>query len=230
MDDAVGGEKKAFDENLEALVAARTEQLRNAISALEKSYDTTLDALGKALALRDPETGRHSKRVAAFSIAIARAMGMSGDQIRIVARGGFLHDIGKLAVPENVLRKTSVLDEREITIMRLHCYDGYQLTKGIPFLAEPSEIVYAHHESFDGDGYPRGLKGQAIPVGARIVAVANVFDRLTAPHPYSAARSFDQAREEIQRCRGLQFDPHVAEVFLSMPEQTWADLRKGVAV
>src|SRR6266404_528658 len=151
-------ENRQYQSNLESLVAARTEQLRQAMVELERSYDITLEALGDALDLKDAETEGHSKRVTAFTIAIARAMGMQGDRIRIIARGAFLHDIGKMAIPDAILRKPGALDDEEKAIMREHCYRGYQMLRKIPFLSEASEIVYSHQEKFDGTGYPRGLK------------------------------------------------------------------------
>src|SRR5256885_5238675 len=165
-------ENRAYQSNLETLVAARTEQLRQAMNDLERSYDITLEALGDALDLKDAETEGHSKRVTAFTIAIARAMGLSGERIRIIARGAFLHDIGKMAIPDSILRKPGALTPEETEIMREHCFRGYQMLKKIPFLAEASEIVYAHQERYDGSGYPRGLKGDEIPLGARIFSIA----------------------------------------------------------
>src|SRR5690348_3126421 len=150
-------ENRAYQTNLEALVAARTEQLRQTMTDLERSYDITLEALGDALDLKDAETEGHSKRVTAFTIAIARAMGMSGDKIRVIARGAFLHDIGKMAIPDAILRKPGALTEQEVMIMREHCARGYHMLKKIPFLTEAAEIVYAHQERYDGSGYPRGL-------------------------------------------------------------------------
>jgi putative nucleotidyltransferase with HDIG domain len=157
-------ENRQYQTNLEALVTARTEQLRKAIGTLERSYDITLEALGDALDLKDAETEGHSKRVTAFTIAIARAVGLSADQIRVIARGAFLHDIGKMAIPDAILRKPAALNPEEIAIMQEHCYRGYQMLKKIPFLAEAAEIVYSHQERFDGTGYPRGLKGDEIPL------------------------------------------------------------------
>src|SRR5437667_5955722 len=165
-------ENRAYQSNLESLVAARTEQLRQTMTDLERSYDITLEALGDALDLKDSETEGHSKRVTAFTIAIARAMGVSTERIRIIARGAFLHDIGKMAIPDNILRKPGALTPEEIAIMREHCFRGYQMLRKIPFLAEAAEIVYSHQERFDGTGYPRNLKGSDIPLGARILSVA----------------------------------------------------------
>ena len=221
-------ENRAYQTNLEALVTARTEQLRQAITTLERSYDITLEALGNALDLKDAETEGHSKRVTAFTIAIARAMGLTADQIRVIARGAFLHDIGKMAIPDAILRKPGALDPEEIAIMREHCYRGYQILKRIPFLTEAAEIVYSHQEKYDGTGYPRGLKGDQIPLGARIFSVADTLDAMTSNRPYRAAQPFPVARDEIQRWSGRQFDPSVVRTFLEMPEHIWDDLRKGI--
>ena len=221
-------ENRAYQTNLEALVTARTEQLRQAVSTLEKSYDITLEVLGDALDLKDAETENHSKRVTAYTIAIARAMGLSADQIRIIARGAFLHDIGKMAIPDAILHKPGKLDPEEIATMREHCYRGYQILRRIPFLAEAAEIVYAHQEKFDGTGYPRGLKGEQIPLGARIFSVADTLDAITSDRAYRPRQPYSAARAEIEHWKGRQFDPQVVDVFLAMPEHIWDDLRKGI--
>lgn len=221
-------ENRAYQSNLESLVAARTEQLRQAMTDLERSYDITLEALGDALDLKDAETEGHSKRVTAFTIAIARAMGLSGEKIRVIARGAFLHDIGKMAIPDAILRKPGALTEAETEIMREHCFQGYQMLKKIPFLSEASEIVYSHQERFDGTGYPRGLSGQDIPTGSRIFSIADTLDAITSDRPYRAAQSIQVAREEIERFSGRQFDPEVVRVFLEMPDTIWEDLRKEI--
>jgi putative nucleotidyltransferase with HDIG domain len=221
-------ENRAYQTNLEALVTARTEQLRQAVTTLEKSYDITLEVLGDALDLKDAETENHSKRVTAYTIAIARAMGLSADQIRVIARGAFLHDIGKMAIPDAILHKPGKLDPDEIATMREHCYRGYQILRRIPFLSEAAEIVYAHQEKYDGSGYPRGLKGDQIPLGARIFSVADTFDAITSDRPYRPRQSYAAAREEIKRWSERQFDPEVVRIFLEMPEHIWDDLRKGI--
>lgn len=221
-------ENRAYQSNLESLVAARTEQLRQTMTDLERSYDITLEALGDALDLKDAETEGHSKRVTAFTIAIARAMGLPAERIRVIARGAFLHDIGKMAIPDAILRKPGSLTEEERGVMREHCYRGYQMLRKIPFLVEASEIVYSHQEKFDGTGYPRGLRGEQIPLGARIFAVADTLDAITSDRPYRAAQSIQAAREEIKRFTGTQFDPQVVRTFLSMPDSIWEDLRKEI--
>jgi putative nucleotidyltransferase with HDIG domain len=221
-------ENRAYQSNLESLVAARTEQLRQAMTDLERSYDITLEALGDALDLKDAETEGHSKRVTAFTIAVARAMGLSGEKIRVIARGAFLHDIGKMAIPDAILRKPGALTEGETEIMREHCFRGYQMLKKIPFLSEAAEIVYSHQERFDGTGYPRGLSGQDIPMGSRIFSIADTLDAITSDRPYRAAQSIQVAREEVERFSGRQFDPAVVRVFMEMPDTIWEDLRKEI--
>lgn len=222
-------ENRAYQTNLESLVAARTEQLRRAMEDLEHSYDITLEALGNALDLKDAETEGHSKRVTAFTIAMAHAMGIKVEQIRIIARGAFLHDIGKMAVPDAILRKPGPLTPAEMAIMREHCYRGYEMLRRIPYLREASEIVYAHQEFYDGSGYPRGLKGDQIPLGARIFSIADTLDAITSDRPYRAAKSFQAAKEEIVAWSGRQFDPEVVKVFQDIPEAVWRDLRHNIS-
>lgn len=221
-------ENRTYQTNLESLVKARTDQLQAAMANLERSYDITLETLGDALDLKDRETEGHSKRVTAFTIAIARAMGLPREQINIIARGAFLHDIGKIAIPDKILNKPEKLEPDEMTIMKEHAYHGYQIVKKIPFLVEAADIVYSHQERFDGTGYPRGLKGEQIPLGARIFSVADTFDAITSDRPYRLAQSDQAAREEIARWAGRQFDPEVVKVFLEMPDNIWEDLRKEI--
>ncbi len=221
-------ENRAYQSNLESLVTARTEQLRQAMGDLERSYDITLEALGDALDLKDAETEGHSKRVTAFTIAMARAMGLPQERIKVIARGAFLHDIGKMAIPDAILRKPGKLDADELLIMQEHAYRGYVMLKKIPFLAEAAEIVYSHQEKYDGTGYPRQLKGTEIPLGARIFSIADTLDAITSDRPYRAAQPFSAAREEIKRFSARQFDPEVVKVFLAMPESIWDDLRKEI--
>ena len=221
-------ENRIYQTNLESLVKARTDQLQRAMAELERSYDITLEALGDALDLKDAETEGHSKRVTAFTIAVARAMGLSGERIRVIARGAFLHDIGKMAIPDAILRKPDKLNAEEVAIMQEHAYRGYQMLKKIPFLAEASEIVYAHQERFDGTGYPRGLRGNEIPLGARIFSIADTLDAITSDRPYRPAQSLKAARAEIEKWSGKQFDPDIVKVFLEMPDKIWEDLRKEI--
>ena len=210
-----------FRESLEELVQARTERLRATMQDLERSYDITLEAMGDALDLRDAETEGHSRRVTAYTTELAQEMGVEADELRTIARGAFLHDIGKIATPDAVLLKPGKLDPAEKAIMREHCERGYEMVSKIPFLREASEIVLAHQESFDGSGYPRGLQGEAIPLGARIFAIADTLDAITSDRPYRKGASFEAARDEIARCAGRQFDPGIVKVFLGLPLERW---------
>jgi putative nucleotidyltransferase with HDIG domain len=221
-------ENRTYQTNLESLVKARTDQLQAAIRDLERSYDITLETLGDALDMKDRETEGHSKRVTAFTIAIARAMGLPREQINTIARGAFLHDIGKIAIPDKILNKPGKLEPDEMTIMKEHAYRGYLIVKKIPFLSEAAEIVYSHQERFDGTGYPRGIKGKEIPLGARIFSVADTLDAITSDRPYRAARSLVAARKEIQEWAGRQFDPEVVEVFLQMSDDVFEELRRAI--
>ena len=221
-------ETQNYQQSLEQVVRARTEMLRQAMEDLEHSYDITLEALGDALDLKDSETEGHSKRVTAYTIALARAMGLSPAEIKVIARGAFLHDIGKMAIPDEILRKPAALSADEEDIMREHCTRGFHILRKIPFLAEAAEIVCSHQEHYDGSGYPNALKGGEIPIGARIFAVADTLDAITSDRPYRRARGFDAARQEILRCSGTQFDPSVVEVFLKIPNELWQELRSEI--
>ena len=218
-----------YQQSLEQMVRARTEMLRHAMEDLEHSYDVTLEALGDALDLKDSETEGHSKRVTAYTIALARAMGVPPAEIKVIARGAFLHDIGKMAIPDEILRKPGKLTPDEQELMREHCARGYHMLRKIPFLAGAAEIVFCHQEHYDGSGYPSGLRGREIPLGARIFAVADTLDAITSDRPYRKSRSFDAAREEILRCSGTQFDPVVVETFLKIPNELWQELRSEIS-
>jgi len=217
-----------YRQNLEQVINFRTSRLRATMHDLEKSYDITLAAMGDALDLRDAETEGHSRRVTAYTIALGREMGLDAEELRIIARGAFLHDIGKIATPDNILLKHGKLTPDEAEVMRQHSTRGYVMVHKIPFLRDAAEIVFAHHETYDGTGYPRGLRGEDIPMGARIFAIADSFDAITSKRPYCMGLSFAQAREEIAHCSGSQFDPRIVKIFLGMPLDLWSDLRREV--
>ena len=212
-------ENRNYQRNLEQQVEERTAQLSGALVQLEQSYDDTLEALGSALDLKDAETEGHCQRVTAFTISIAKAMPVPNNYLPVLARAAFLHDIGKMAIPDRILRKPGPLDNDEKQIMRTHCEIGYNMLIRIPFLRDAAEIVLAHQEFFNGTGYPRGLKEAQIPLGARIFTVADSLDAMISDRPYRKALPMSHAREEIRRCGGTQFDPKVVEVFLSIPDQ-----------
>jgi len=143
--------------------------------------------------------------------------------------GAWLHDIGKLAISDGILLKPGALTDEECRVMQQHAQIGYDLVKGIPFLAEAAEIIYAHHERWDGSGYPRGLTTEEIPVGARIFAVADTFDAMTSDRPYRRALPFKASQEVIEGGAGKQYDTQTAEAFLSIPDKTWETIRREMA-
>ncbi|MFZ0737108.1 MAG: HD domain-containing phosphohydrolase [Candidatus Acidiferrales bacterium] len=217
-------ENRTYQSDLEQLVAERTQQLSLALRDLEQSYDYTLEALGGALDAKDAETEGHCQRVTAFTITIAKSMNVDKMALRHIARGAFLHDIGKMGIPDSILRKPGPLTADERTTMRRHCDIGFSVLERIPFLKEAAEIVLTHQECFNGSGYPRGLKGEKIPLGSRIFAVADTLDAMISDRPYRKALPISAAREEIQRNSGTQFDPRVVDVFLSIPDRVWLEL------
>src|ERR1700757_859068 len=221
-------ENKSYQLNLQQQVDERTQQLTVAITQLKQSYDDTLEALGSALDLKDAETEGHCQRVTAFTISIAKAVPVPLPYLPILARAAFLHDIGKMAIPDSILRKPGPLDNDEKTIMRTHCEIGYNMLTKIPFLRDAAEIVLAHQEFFDGTGYPRCLRGEQIPLGARIFSIADAMDAMISDRPSRKPLPMSHAREEIRRCAGTQFDPKVVEVFLSIPESHWMELRQNL--
>jgi putative nucleotidyltransferase with HDIG domain len=221
----LGQALKRQNDHLEELVDQRTEQLQVAVQQIESTYDETLHALGGALDLRDNETAGHSQRVTRYSLEIASAMGCSEEELKTIARGAFLHDIGKIGIPDSILLKPGKLTPEETQIMRQHVRIGYDMVIGIAFLSAAAQIVLAHQEFYDGTGYPQGLIGKQIPIGARIFSVADTLDAMTSDRPYRAALPFQTARDEIVRWSGRQFDPDVVQVFLSIPEEVWMRIR-----
>ena len=224
------GELENYRLHLEEMVEDRTEQLRGAMWQIDQIYDETLQALAAALDLRDNETAGHSRRVMKFSVEIAKGIGCNSEQLNSLTRGALLHDIGKIGVPDAILRKHGPLTDEEREQMKTHVRRGYNLLNHLAFLAGAAEIVLTHHEQFDGGGYPQGLSGTKIPLGARIFAVADTLDAMTSDRPYRPATTFAVAREEIIKQSGKQFDPAVVSAFLAIDEGVWAELRvsKGI--
>ncbi|MGH9431985.1 MAG: HD domain-containing phosphohydrolase [Terriglobia bacterium] len=218
-------ELENYRKRLEEMVEERTQQLAQALRRIETTYDETLAALGAALDLRDSETAGHSNRVTRYCLRLGQEMGCSRDQLQELARGAYLHDIGKIGIPDGILLKRDKLTLEERVVMQAHAEVGYRLVNRIAFLAPAAEIVLSHQEQFDGRGYPRGLAGEQIPLGARIFAVADTLDAMTSDRPYRKALAFAEAKKEIARQSGKQFDPEVVRAFLAIPDSVWESIR-----
>jgi PAS domain S-box-containing protein len=191
--------------------------LQRANMDLTLAYEATIEGWSHALDLRDHETEGHTRRVTAMTLDLAQALGMSDERLIHVRHGALLHDIGKIGVPDAILLKPDALTDEEWQVMRLHPKIAYDLLASIAYLKPALDIPYCHHEKWDGSGYPRGLKGEQIPLAARVFAVVDAWDALTSNRPYRKAWSAGQAREYIAQNAGAHFDPRVAGMFLEMP-------------
>ena len=205
-------ELRGLTVDLEKRVRLRTQELADA-------YDITLEGWAKALELRDKETEGHSRRVTETTVAVARAMDIPEDEVDHIRRGAILHDIGKMGIPDEILRKEGPLTEEERTIVCKHPETAYELLKQIPFLQNALDIPYCHHEKWDGSGYPRGLKGREIPLAARIFAVADVWDALTSNRPYRKAWDKNRVANYLLNEAGKHFDRRVVNKFLDLMEK-----------
>lgn len=201
-----------------ALSASFFEQQKRFVGQIEVANDNTLLALAAALDVREHNTGVHSQRVADYTLRLAREMGIrEKDTLDVFWRGALLHDVGKIGIPDNVLLKPGPLSDEEWAVMRNHPEVGARMLRKIEFLRGPSEIVLSHHERFDGAGYPRGLKGARIPLGARLFAVIDVYDALTTDRAYHTARSHTDALAKISEEADIHFDPAVVAAFAKIP-------------
>jgi response regulator RpfG family c-di-GMP phosphodiesterase len=214
-------EVENYRRHLEEMVSQRTQQLQAAMTELEHSNSATLEALGSAIDLRDGPTAGHSRRVLLYSVNIAEEIGGMEDSLKTLGMGAWLHDIGKLAIPDSILLKPGALSGQERQIMERHVELGFNLVKDIPFLANASEMILTHHERHNGSGYPRRLRGNDIPLCARIFAVADSFDAMTSDRPYRSALSLQKARCVIDAGRGELFDPEIVDAFFAVGEDTW---------
>jgi len=228
-------ENRAWQAQLERLVLERTRELsekkaevESLYGDLQRTWESTLHALLLALDLRDNETRGHSWRVVEYAVLLARALEVDEATIPAIRLGAIFHDLGKIGVPDSILRKPGTLDEAEWEVMRRHPDMGYRLLAAVGFPEVALGIVHAHEERWDGSGYPHGLRADAIPLGARIFAVVDTFDSMTSDRPYRPACGIAEAREEIRRFAGAQFDPRVAESFLSIPTVALEAIRERV--
>lgn len=192
---------------------------------LQRTYRGLLETLLAAIDQRDRETEGHSERVAAYTMLIAERMQLELPELIHIERGALLHDIGKIGIPDRILHKAGPLTDDEWVVMKRHPEIGYDICRRIEALSEASSIVLHHHERFDGRGYPWGIAGDEIPLGARIFAIVDTFDAITSDRPYRMAQPTEVAFEEITRCSGTQFDPEVVQVFRDIPTQVWRDVR-----
>lgn len=205
-------------------------EIRSMSEELEQAYTGTLESLVAALDVRDQETRGHSSRVANHSLDIARMLGMKEEhELATIYRGALMHDVGKIGVPDAILLKPDKLTEEEWEFMRRHPAMGYRILAQVPYLRPTAKIVLAHHERWDGDGYPRRLKGENIPLGARIFAICDTYDAIISDRPYRQGQTPDAAMQEILRCGGSQFDPMVVEAFeAAFPR--WREEQSGATV
>jgi response regulator RpfG family c-di-GMP phosphodiesterase len=221
--------KQRYENHLEELVEQRTVELDRALDSLEDAYRSTLKALTAALETRDSETHGHSERVVSYSLRLGREYGLSREEMKSLEFGSLLHDIGKIGVPDAILRKPAKLTEEEWLRMREHPLHGQQILRGIEFLQGAARVVAQHHEKWDGSGYPLGLRGADIDVCARIFAVADAFDAITSDRVYRRGKSYEAAAEELDEWAGRQFDPKVVEAFHRVPKEDWAELNAQVS-
>jgi len=218
--------KQRYENHLEELVEQRTAALDRALDSLEDAYRSTLKALTAALETRDSETHGHSERVVSYSLRLGREYGLNSDQMKALEFGSLLHDIGKIGVPDSILRKPAKLTEDEWVRMREHPMHGKQILRGIEFLEGAARVVAQHHEKWDGSGYPLGLRTEDIDLCARIFAVADAFDAITSDRVYRRGKSYEAAAQELDDWAGRQFDPKVVEAFHRVPREDWAELHR----
>lgn len=216
--------KRRYENQLEELVEQRTVELDRTLDSLEEAYRSTLKALTAALETRDSETHGHSERVVTYSLRLGRECGLDSGHMKALEFGALLHDIGKIGVPDAILRKPAKLTEEEWVKMREHPLHGQQILKGIEFLERASRVVAQHHEKWDGTGYPLGLRGEDIDICARIFSVADAFDAVTSDRVYRRGKSYAEAAQELEDWKGRQFDPTVVEAFHCVPRQDWDEL------
>jgi len=218
--------KRRYENHLEELVEQRTAELDQALDSLENAYRTTLQALTAALETRDAETHGHSERVVTFSLRLGREYGLSVAEMKALEFGSLLHDIGKIGVPDAILRKPAKLTDEEWVRMREHPMHGQQILRGIKFLEGAAKVVAQHHEKWDGSGYPLGLKNDEIDICARIFSVADAFDAITSDRVYRQGRPYEAAAQELEQWSNRQFDPKVVEAFHRVPKDDWDELRR----
>jgi putative two-component system response regulator len=222
-------ENRNYQRTLEEQVASRTGQLKEALGVLEHTYYSTLVALSRALDSRDVCSDGHSLRISAYAERLAQQMGLDESEIRTIEQGALLHDIGKIGIPDELLRKSGRLTESEWSLVRQHPEIGYRILSSIKFLKGAAQLVLHHHEQYDGNGYPLHLKKDEINLGARVFAVAEALDDFTSGRPFGPARSCETAIDEIKRMSEAQLDPTLVHEFLKVPVSEWENIRQELA-
>ena len=207
-------ENRLYQRHLEQMLTEHSGALSKALGQITESYRSAVEAMAAMFEAHENKAGEHCKRVSLMAQVIAREMQMSPEEIEMIGHGGLLHDIGKIGVPDAILMKQGPLTEEEWNIVKSHPQIGYEIVRRCPALEKAAAIILEHHEHFDGSGYPRGLKGEAICLEARIFAVADTYDAIRSNRPYSVPRSAEEATGEIVRNRGILFDPGVVDAFL----------------
>ncbi|MGO9409394.1 MAG: HD domain-containing phosphohydrolase [Spirochaetia bacterium] len=206
---------------LENLVVVKANELSQTSRQLDEVRDSTVAALGAALNLKDHETSDHCRRVSENSVRLGETLSLSAFELQNLKWGAYLHDVGKIGIPEQILLKPGDLTKEERAVVERHPLMGWTMLQGIDFLSYATDVVLSHHERFDGTGYPNKLAGTDIPLHARIFAVMDALDAMTSERPYRPAIAFAKACHELARQAGTQFDPEILEIFQRAPAQTW---------
>ncbi len=210
-----------YEDNLDRMVQDSAAELKKSTLRVEEAYSVTVTALGAALGLKDPESEEHCRRVAENGVRLGRKLDLAGEALQDLEWGAYLHDIGKIGVPEHILLQPTPLSESQREVIRRHPAMGYRLLQRIRFLAGAREVVLYHHERYDGSGYPYGLRGDEIPLAAKVFAVVDAVDAMTSRRPYRKSLSLSAAISEVRAQTGRHFDPGVVETFLSIPVTEW---------
>ncbi|MFD2333921.1 HD-GYP domain-containing protein [Cohnella sp. GCM10020058] len=208
------------------VIESQNKELSEMLDRVHRTYDESLQAMSSALDSRDNETQGHSLRVTAYAWLLGKQMGIEGEELEMLYRGALLHDVGKIGIPDAILRKEGPLDEMEWAIMRTHVNMGVRMLAHIEFLGPALDVVRYHHERWDGLGYPDGLRGEQIPICARIFAVCDTYDAITSDRPYRASKSHETALDELDKFAGSQFCPAVVEAFMKLPADTLQRVRQ----
>jgi len=215
---------RAFRHRLERMVKERTRELEKTLARVERNYDQIIRALSKSTEVRCPEGSGHLGRVAKATLILGRSFGFSGGMLKELERGALLHDVGMIAIPDAILFKKGPLNQEEWRWIRKHPEIGYEIVSKVNYLRGAAKLVRAHHERFDGNGYPNGLRGEEIPLSARIFTLADVLDAIVTGRPYRPPVTFEEASEQIISLSGSHFDPRVVEEFTKLKDEIGSEV------